>query len=107
METQSRRIEQKCNKQFYDLLKSNTRFKVHQGGTRSGKTYAICQYIAYILTTSKKPLVISIIRKTLPALKGSVLRDIITILEQTGIYYLGIHNKACLLYTSPSQRDRG
>ena len=94
METQSRRIEQKCNKQFYDLLDSDTRFKVHQGGTRSGKTYAICQYITYLLTTSEKPLVISIIRKTLPALKGSVLRDIITILEQTGIYYLGIHNKA-------------
>ena len=94
METQSRRIEQKCNKQFYHLLESNKRFKVHQGGTRSGKTYAICQYITYLLTTSQEPLVISIIRKTLPALKGSVLRDIITILEQTGIYYLGIHNKA-------------
>jgi phage terminase large subunit len=39
-------------------------------------------------------LVISIIRKTLPALKGSVLRDMTTILEDTGVYYLGIHNKA-------------
>lgn len=39
-------------------------------------------------------MVISIIRKTLPALKGSVLRDILIILQQTGIYYLGIHNKA-------------
>lgn len=94
METQSRRIEQKCNIQFYDLLNSNKRFKVHQGGTRSGKTYAICQYLTYLLTTSKKPLVISVIRKTLPALKGSVLRDIIAILEQTGVYYMGIHNKA-------------
>ena len=51
METsQRRRIEQKCNRQFYDLLHSNKRFRVHQGGTRSGKTYAICQYITYLLT---------------------------------------------------------
>ena len=59
-----------------------------------GKTYAVCQYLTYLLTESKEPLVISIIRKTLPALKGSVLRDIITILEKTGLYYLGVHNKS-------------
>ena len=53
----------------------------------------------YLITTSKKPLVISIIRKTLPALKGSVLRDILVILQQTGIYYLGIHNKAANTFT--------
>jgi len=94
MEAQSRRIEQHCNKQFYDLINSNKRFKVHQGGTRSGKTYAVCQYLTYLLTESEEPLVISIIRKTLPALKGSVLRDIISILEKTGLYYLGIHNKS-------------
>lgn len=95
METSRRkRVEQYCNRQFYDLLKSDKRFRVHQGGTRSGKTYAICQYLAYLLTTDQKPLTISIIRKTLPALKGSVYRDFISILEQTGIYYLGVHNKA-------------
>lgn len=95
METsRKRKIEQRCNRQFYDLKNSNKRFRVHQGGTRSGKTWAACQYIAYLLTHTKQPLVISIIRKTLPALKGSVQRDLITILEQTGIYYLGDHNKA-------------
>lgn len=85
---------QQCNRQFYDLIKSKARFRVHQGGTRSGKTYAICQYIAYLLTTSEEPLVISLVRKTLPALKGSIQRDFISILEQTGIYYDGTHNKA-------------
>jgi phage terminase large subunit len=89
-----RLVTQECNRQFYDLINSTKRFKVHQGGTRSGKTHAICQYLAYVLTTSKDPLVISIIRKTLPALKGSVQRDFISILEATGLYYLGIHNKA-------------
>ena len=65
------RISEACNIQFYQTLKSNARVKVHQGGTRSGKTYAICQYLVYKLTTEKDPLVISIVRKTLPALKGS------------------------------------
>ena len=94
MEAQSRKITQKCNVQFYNLIESQKRFKIHQGGTRSGKTYAICQYITYLLTSSKTPLIISIIRKTLPSLRGSVMRDIILILEQTGLYYLGNHNKA-------------
>lgn len=65
-----------------------------QGGTRSGKTYAVCQYIVYLLRTSQKPLVISIIRKTLPAVKASVMRDLIGILEDTGDYFAGNHNKA-------------
>jgi len=90
----TKKIEQRCNRQFYDLIRSNKRFKVHQGGTRSGKTVAVCQYIVYLITTSKKPLTISIVRKTLPALKGSVLRDIMIILQETGIYYSGTHNKA-------------
>lgn len=89
-----RKIEQLCNRQFYDLINSDKRFRVHQGGTRSGKTYSVCQYLAYIITTETKPLTISIIRKTLPALKGSVYRDFIQILEQIGVYHLGTHNKA-------------
>ena len=87
-------IEQRCNRQFYDLIESNKRFKIHQGGTRSGKTFAICQYLTYLLTSVKEPLIISIVRKTLPALKGSVLRDFILILQQTGLYFEGTHNKA-------------
>ena len=88
------RISEACNVQFYQTLKSNARVKVHQGGTRSGKTYAICQYLVYKLTTEKDPLVISIVRKTLPALKGSVQRDLIGIMQRLGVYYLGVHNKA-------------
>lgn len=83
-----------CNIQFEQLLNSDKRFRVHQGGTRSGKTYAVCQYLAYLLRSSEEPLTISIIRKTLPALKGSVQRDFIQILEQLGMYYQGVHNKA-------------
>lgn len=95
MEASGRRVvEQHCNRQFYDVKNSKARFRIHQGGTRSGKTYAICQYLAYLLVTEKEPLTISIIRKTLPALKGSVQRDFLSILEQIGVYWLGEHNKS-------------
>ncbi|BAQ92624.1 phage terminase, large subunit, PBSX family (TIGR01547) [uncultured Mediterranean phage uvMED] len=77
---------QKVNRQFYDLKSSTARLRVHQGGTRSGKTYAVCQYLIWLLTESKEPLVISIIRKTLPALKGSVQRDFLEIAEAVGMY---------------------
>ncbi len=77
---------QKVNRQFYDLKSSTARLRVHQGGTRSGKTYAICQYLIWLMTEVKEPLVISIIRKTLPALKGSVQRDFLEIAEAVGMF---------------------
>lgn len=101
METIDRRkrIAQKCNVQFFQTLKSDKRIKVHQGGTRSGKTYAICQYLIYRMTSSSKPLTISIVRKTLPSLKGSVQRDLFEILDNLGILYVGQHNKSENTYT--------
>jgi phage terminase large subunit len=83
-----------ANIQFKQLQDSSARFRVHQGGTRSGKTFAVCQYIAYLLITEKTPLTISVIRKTLPALRGSVMRDLIQVLEEFEIYYKATHNKA-------------
>lgn len=94
MESSKGTIKEFCNIQFYQTLNSKARIKVHQGGTRSGKTYAICQYLIYRLTTTKTPLTISIVRKTLPALKRSVLRDFIQIASKLGVYYKGEHNKA-------------
>ena len=95
METSQRqRIEQFCNKQFYEALESKQRLKIFQGGSRSGKTYSIMQYLLYLITITKEPLVISIIRKTLPALKRSVLRDFLNISKDIGIYWDGVFNKA-------------
>ena len=93
MET-SRKETIECNKQFYQTLNSKKRIIVHQGGSRSGKTYAICQYLIYLLTTRQKKLVITIARKTLPALKGSVYRDFLEIADKVGILQYSIINKA-------------
>ena len=81
-----------CNKQFYQTINSNKRIIVHQGGSRSGKTYAICKYIIYLLTTRKKKLIITVARKTLPALKGSVYRDFMEIAERVGCSTTDISN---------------
>ena len=94
MESSKRTVKEFCNIQFYQTLNSDSRIKVHQGGTRSGKTYAIVQYLIYKITTAQEPLTISIVRKTLPALRRSVMRDFINIADKLGIYYLGEHNKS-------------
>ena len=90
----SRQETIECNKQFYQTLNSDKRIICHQGGSRSGKTYSICQYLIYLLTTRKKKLIITIARKTLPALKGSVYRDFIEIADQVGVLQFSIINKA-------------
>ena len=54
METSQRqRIEQYCNKQFYEALESKERLKIFQGGSRSGKTYSIMQYLLYLITVTE------------------------------------------------------
>jgi len=67
---------------FEQLLKSdelNKRIVVAQGGSRSGKTFNILVYWIYrLLQEEKKTL--TIVRKTLPSLKNSVLKDLIQVL---------------------------
>ena len=75
----------------------NIRFLVHQGGSRSSKTYSICQYIIlYCLTNKNK--IISIVRKSFPSLRGSVMRDMIEILKEFNIYSVSNHNKTENIY---------
>jgi phage terminase large subunit len=75
-------------KVFEELLHSdeiNKRIVVAQGGSRSGKTYNILIYwIVKLLQEEGKTL--SIVRKTLPSLKNSVLKDLMDVLEKFGLY---------------------
>ena len=75
----------KTTKVFQDLLDSNKRINVFQGSSRASKTYNILIYFVYkLLQEDNKTL--SIVRKTLPALKGSVLRDLKEILLMFDVY---------------------
>jgi len=55
------------------------RVLIHRGGTRSGKTYNAC--IAWATYLAEHDERLSIVRKTLPALKASVLEDMVEVLE--------------------------
>lgn len=72
---------------------ASKRFVINQGATRSSKTFSILQVLILKALESEYPLTISIVRKTLPALKKSVLRDFIQILETLGLYDITNHNK--------------
>jgi len=70
---------------FETLLNSDKRINVFQGSSRASKTYNILIYFIYkLLNEDNKTL--SIVRKTLPALKGSVLRDLKEILIKFDLY---------------------
>ena len=69
---------------FENLLESTKRITHHIGGTRSGKTYAILQYL--IVEGLKQQSDITIVRRTVPSLKRTVMKDFKDILTHLGIY---------------------
>lgn len=73
---------------FEHLQKSEElgkRIVIEQGGSRSGKTYnTLIWWIQKLLQEEGKTL--SIVRKTLPSLKNSVLKDLREVLELFGVY---------------------
>ena len=89
----------KQSKSYYDNKISKKRIVINQGGTRSGKTYSILQVLCeYCLDNSGCGSVISVVRKTLPALKGSAYCDFLDILNKEGWYDEGYHNKSEMSY---------
>ena len=70
---------------FENLIDAKHRVSHHIGGTRSGKTYAILQYL--IVKAIEGTENITIVRKTIPSLKRTVLKDFIDILKGLGIWH--------------------
>ena len=69
---------------FENLLESKSRVTQHIGGTRSGKTYAILQYL--IVQALETRQTITIVRRTIPSLKRTVIKDFTDILKGLGIF---------------------
>jgi phage terminase large subunit len=69
---------------FENLLDSKSRVTQHIGGTRSGKTYAILQYVIVKAIENKET--ITIVRKTIPSLKRTVMKDFKDILQGLNIW---------------------
>jgi len=77
---------------FNRLEESSKRIVVMQGGARAGKTVqALLWFIVRLMKEENK--VLTIVRDSLPSLKGSVMRDFIDILTRLGVYSENNHNK--------------
>ena len=78
---------------FQRNWEANNRYIVNIGGSRSTKTYSILQLLIVKAIESTEPLVISIVRKSLPSLRISVMRDFFDILKNLDLYNVENHNK--------------
>jgi phage terminase large subunit len=81
---------------FENLLESNSRVTQHIGGTRSGKTYAILQFL--IVEGLKSPQNITVVRRTIPSLKRTVIKDFTDIVKGLGIWREDDYNISDRIY---------
>ena len=85
----------------WDAMTSDKRFIINQGGSRSSKTYSLCQMIiVYCVQNPNK--VVSIVRKTFPALRATVMRDFFEIMKDLEIYEKSNHNMSENIYRFPN-----
>ena len=64
---------------------AKSRVTQHIGGTRSGKTYAILQWLL-VQMISNDGLNVTVVRKTIPSLKRTVIKDFTDILKRLDIW---------------------
>lgn len=86
------KIEINTTVTFDNLLNSTKRITQHIGGTRSGKTYAILQYL--IVRGLQHKSDITVVRKTIPSLKRTVIKDFKEIMMSLGIWKDDSFNKS-------------
>jgi phage terminase large subunit len=89
---------------FEHLLEAKKRITQHIGGTRSGKTYAILQYLIAQALEDKRA--ITIVRKTIPSLKRTVIKDFKDILTNLNLWNdenFNITDRVYKLYNSTVQ----
>tara|TARA_E500000318_G_C3568854_1_gene216908 strand:+ start:1789 stop:2943 length:1155 start_codon:yes stop_codon:yes gene_type:complete len=91
-------MQVKTNVVCEHLLESNKKIVIEQGGTRSGKTYNILLWIIFHYCAQNAGKIITICRKTYPALRTSAMRDFITILREYNVYREEHHNKSSSEY---------
>ena len=84
---------------YYHVKNSRAKIQVHQGGTRSGKSFSILQAIVELCHMNENSgSVITIVRKTFPAVRATIMRDFFEILEREDIYNVELHNKSEATY---------
>ena len=69
---------------FQNAWDCQKKIQLHQGSARSGKSFALLQYL--IVKAISEKLLISVVRKTFPALRTSALRDFKDIMNEMGLW---------------------
>jgi phage terminase large subunit len=72
---------------------ATTKIVVNQGSSRSGKTYSILMLLILVKAEEQDDAVFTIVRKTMPSLKATAMRDFFEILKNHGMYEEKFHNK--------------
>jgi len=92
------RLQIQGNRLLNEMLTTDKRFILNVGGSRSGKTFSILQYILiYALKNTGKTITIA--RKTFPSLRLGAYREFIEMLKTYEVYKVDNHNKTNNIYT--------
>lgn len=84
-------------KNWEALINPEVRYIINQGGSRSGKSFAILHSL--IVKACQQKLSISIVRQSFPALRGTIMRDFFEMLKDLNIYNENNHSKTEHIYT--------
>lgn len=88
----------KTNVVFEHLDESDKKIVAEQGGTRSGKTYNILMWIIFRYSINHTGETITIVRKTFPSVRATVMRDFFDILKKYELYSEDNHSKSANEY---------
>ena len=103
MKLNSATLRMETSSVFTKNFNAKSRIVINEGGTRSSKTYSLCQLFIHKLLT-EQDIVIDVFRKTLPALKSSALVDFLELLKKYNIYNPDFHNKTDNFYIIGTNR---
>lgn len=88
-------MEIKATKVLKRMIDSENRFILSVGSSRSSKTYSVYQWVLlYCIKHQGEGKWVSMIRKSFPSLKRSLLREFIQFLDELGLYSEKVHNKS-------------
>jgi phage terminase large subunit len=77
-----------------ELIKSNKRFVLSVGSSRSSKTFSMLQWIVIeCLKRSNQGIYISVVRASFPSLRRTVYREFVDLLKSLNMYSDDKHNK--------------
>lgn len=85
-------------KNYDALFNTDKRFIINQGGSRSGKTWSLCQ-LMILYAIKHKNTEIAIVRKAMATTRDTVMKDFFKVMKELNLYNVKRHNKTESKYT--------